>query len=220
MATLPLAEYAATVSRMARASSPETASGNFEADAVRMYRWDDPRAAVIKYLINVALPEAARDDIVDELFRQHVGDERELAGQLYLTWDEARSMQAAGMVIGGHSHLHMRLGGLSEAEQRGNIAVCAEALRNTLHPQDIWPFAYPYGDYTAETMQIVAEHFTCAFTTESGVNDRSRNRYALRRFDTNDLPQERSAAARRGNAGPLSESLPGEPGPGDENHAA
>jgi peptidoglycan/xylan/chitin deacetylase (PgdA/CDA1 family) len=161
--------------------------------AQQIYRWDTPEAALLKYLTNFHLSDAIRTRILDDLFAEWLGDEREFATELYLSWEEARAMQAAGMVLGGHSHAHKALAKMSEAEQHEDLETATRLLHERLNPQPLWPFSYPYGTpgeaFSPATAQIIRNlGYCCAFSTEVGGIEVGDDLMSLRRFDTNDLP--------------------------------
>ncbi len=151
------------------------------------YPWDSPEVASFKYLFNFVLDPGPRDEAVREMFEEHVGPEAQFARELYITWEEAREMQSEGMLIGGHTHGHRPLSGLSPEDRRRDLALCRALLAQNLAPQDAWPFSYPYGKASSFSHETVAElvrlDFTAAFSTESGVNRRGASLYAIRRLD-------------------------------------
>ncbi len=78
---------------------------------------------------------------------------------LWMTWDMARELRAAGMAIGGHTVAHPVLARLSRERQREEIAGCARRLREELGEAMRW-FAYPVGSrdaFTAETAGLLRE---------------------------------------------------------------
>lgn len=157
----------------------------------RTYRWDEPAVAAFKYLFNFELATKLRDRIVGELFAEYLGDEAVFARELYLTWAQARQMQEAGMLIGGHSHRHLPLARLSDDEQAGDLHTCLQLLQQRLKPQSWWPFSYPYGkrdSFNQITMtQLKRSGFTCAFATEVGANNVGADVFAVRRVDGKDV---------------------------------
>jgi peptidoglycan/xylan/chitin deacetylase (PgdA/CDA1 family) len=187
-ATLDNADYRDAVVESAEALSPGTLGRIRESEATRLYRWDVAEVAVTKYLLNFALDRADRERIINDLFDVHLGDELPFARELYLSWDDVRDMQKAGMVIGGHSHEHVPLATLSGDAQRDELQSCAAALRTRLLPQPIWPFAYPYGSFDGTTCRLTREAgFDLAFTVEPGSCEVSDDVSCLRRFDANEV---------------------------------
>ncbi len=151
------------------------------------YPWDSPEVASFKYLFNFVLDPGRRDAAVREMFEERVGPEAQFARELYITWEEAREMQSAGMLIGGHTHGHRPLSSLNPEDLRRDLALCRALLEQNLAPQESWPFSYPYGKASSFNEEAVAElarlNFSAAFSTESGVNRRGASLYAIRRLD-------------------------------------
>ena len=167
--------------------------------ARRTYRWDTPEVASFKYLLNFQLPVDLRDRVPDALFVAYLGDEAGFAGELYLSWDEARKMQSAGMLIGGHSHSHVALATLSDDQQQLDLKTCADLLRDRLNGQALrqgsgqawWPFSYPYGkadSFNEATVEVLRKlDFICAFATEVGPNGAGQDVFRIRRIDPKDV---------------------------------
>lgn len=160
--------------------------------AGRTYRWDTPEIAEFKYLFNFVLDAGVRDRVVQSLFENHIGEAEAFSRSLYVNWEEARQMQASGMLMGGHSHGHQPLALLSERELAEDLASCRRLLKENLKPQSLWPFCYPYGkkhSYNeAAVLQLNGLGFTCAFSTEPGANASGAEMFGLRRLNCNDVP--------------------------------
>jgi peptidoglycan/xylan/chitin deacetylase (PgdA/CDA1 family) len=161
--------------------------------AQRTYRWDIPEVAAFKYLLNFVLEADIRDAVVKTLFEEHIAAEQAFSPTLYLSWDEARAMQDAGMLLGGHSHHHQPLATLSSEALQADLSTCQRLLEEHVRPQAWWPFSYPYGKQT--TFNAAAVHelsqlgVTCAFCTEVGDNLPGTDVFAIRRIDCKDAPQ-------------------------------
>jgi peptidoglycan/xylan/chitin deacetylase (PgdA/CDA1 family) len=157
------------------------------------YRWDTGPAAEFKYMLNFVLPEDVRNTIVKTLFSHVLGDPSEFASRLYLSWDEAATMQAEGMAAGGHTHTHRPLSHLSPGEQRRDLTTCTAMLRTRLPNQELWPFSYPYGkldSFDGETVALLQElGYACAFTTVPGRNTPGADPFTLRRIDPKEIVQ-------------------------------
>jgi peptidoglycan/xylan/chitin deacetylase (PgdA/CDA1 family) len=191
MAALPFDEYKRAFLERLGEASPDASTEVDVTKAAGAYRWDTPDVAAFKYLLNMRLPEALRDIILDALFAEYLGDEAEFARQLYLSWDEAREMQAQGMLIGGHSHSHMALAALNDESRRTDLESCAQLLRTRLCPQARWPFSYPYGQshtFNPLTVQTIRDlGFACSFATAVGPNEVSQDPFSIRRIDPKDV---------------------------------
>jgi peptidoglycan/xylan/chitin deacetylase (PgdA/CDA1 family) len=159
-----------------------------ESEVRHVYRWDPIPVATLKYIINFRARPAVIARILDGLFAEHVCEERAFASDFYLTWDDARQMQAAGMVMGGHSHQHLSLTGLSQDELWCDLTRCVEIMRARLGAQLAWPFSYPFGAHD----DLIVEHirqlgFDCAFTTVQGPNAVDTGLFRIRRVDPKDV---------------------------------
>ncbi|HAD03754.1 MAG TPA: hypothetical protein DCF93_03595 [Desulfuromonas sp.] len=108
----------------------------------------------------------------------------------YLTWDEIRRLARAGVEIGNqsasHDYLLDRRRGESPAQWRERVRRDLLRAQETLSRElGVTPtlFAYPYGEYDPELVEIVREiGFVGAVMQNSGVVDRSSDRFLLPRF--------------------------------------
>jgi len=156
-------------------------------------RFDDAAITYVKKMLQTVLPLAVRSAIVDELFRAHVtSDETAFADELYLSVDDLRAMEDAGMHVGGHGGTHRRLSHLTDTELDDEIADTAGLLGRLRQSDGARTFCYPYGDYDARVAARIAQAgFSLAFTTKVAVADLDRDpALELPRLDTNDLPQQ------------------------------
>jgi peptidoglycan/xylan/chitin deacetylase (PgdA/CDA1 family) len=155
------------------------------------YPLDTLDVARFKYLFNFALPPNCRDRAVRELFRECIGDENQFARDLYVSWSEAREMQRAGMLLGGHTHEHRPLATLGDEELKRDLARCRELMRKNLDTQDCWPFSYPYGkadSFDNRVIRILGElGFQCSLCTEKGMNVPGTDLFAIRRVDCKEI---------------------------------
>ncbi|MGH7793404.1 MAG: polysaccharide deacetylase family protein [Candidatus Binatia bacterium] len=156
------------------------------------YRWDNLEVASFKYMFNFLLDCNARDQILKNLFEEHIAKVESFAETLYVSAQEVKEMQSAGMIIGGHSHQHKPLSSLSDQELRSDLYTCHEILATTLYPQPLWPFCYPYGkkdSFDKRAAKLLEEiGFVCSFSTEKGANCAGADLYSLQRFDCKDMP--------------------------------
>jgi peptidoglycan/xylan/chitin deacetylase (PgdA/CDA1 family) len=194
MATLEFAEYQqAFFKRLHTHVSLPTAMSQVDPQAAqRTYRWDTPEVAAFKYLFNFVLTPEIRDQVVHSLFTDYIAPEESFAPSWYVSWEEARSMQEAGMVLGGHSHRHHPLASLPQDTLAWDVHTCQQLMHTNLHPQTSWPFSYPYGKtatFNAQTITYLrAAGVTCAFCTEVGSNAFGSDLFAIRRIDCKDAP--------------------------------
>lgn len=172
---------------------PEPLPAVDAATVAKTYRWDTPEVAAFKYMLNFQLSEEIKNQVLGQLFAKHFGDPAAFSRELYVQWDEARQMQSAGMILGGHTHAHQALATLSDEEQNRDLARCMKLLQANLAPQAAWPFCYPYGkpnsfnDTTKTTLRQLG--FACSFSTIVGDNEPGEDLFAIRRIDPKDVPQ-------------------------------
>ena len=108
-----------------------------------------------------ALPAGDGERFLEQLARA-AGSARCSASDadgLWMTWEMAREIQAAGMSIGGHTVTHPVLARLPTARQREEITGCARRLAEELRVEMRW-FAYPVGDrhaFTSTTQGILLD---------------------------------------------------------------
>jgi peptidoglycan/xylan/chitin deacetylase (PgdA/CDA1 family) len=158
---------------------------SFHEDAARrVYHYETPERARVKYLLAYVLPFELRDRLVDELFREHVGDPEAVARQWYLSPEQLRDLDAAGHTVGGHGFNHVPLKRLSPQEQKLDLSRSAAALREILGPQPR-PFSYPFGSVDEGSARHCAEAgFVNGFTTVPSWIYPDHNRHLLSRVDT------------------------------------
>jgi len=132
---------------------------------------------------------AERDRVLDAVFTELGGDERELCEMLYMDWDEARSIQQRGVELGGHTIGHPILAKLDEEEQAREVRGGAESMQRELGVAPA-TFAYPWGrrwDFDSRTSAAVRScGFASAVTMHAGVNSKATDRYALKRLAIDD----------------------------------
>lgn len=163
--------------------SHEGITAGIERHAQRMYHYETPERAILKYVLTVHLPPAIRNEVIRALFFEHIGDPKTWGRRWYLTVDELRSMRQAGHTIGGHGYHHEPFARMSSAEKQRDMALCAEVLDAFLD-NEARPFSYPYGSVDEETCRLCrAFGFTFAFTTESSWSTPDHGAMRLPRVD-------------------------------------
>ena len=98
--------------------------------------------------------------------------------------DEAqiRVWLAAGHWIGAHTCTHPRLSRIPRAQAKEEIRASKKKLEDRFG-QSIEHFAYPFGDYDEEVVEMVREAgFRTACTMDRGVNDRGMDPFRLKRW--------------------------------------
>lgn len=190
MASLEFGEYKGAFLKRLNELSAQSGADLDTVDlavATRRYPWDTPATAQFKSFFNFHLEAGLRDQVVRQMFVEYLGGEEAFSRDLYASWEEARQMRQAGMILGGHSHQHKSLSGVSENELDGDLRDCRRLLDFHLTPQPVWPFCYPYGkkdSYTGQAVRLLQDlKFSCAFSTESGDNRPGAPLYSIQRVD-------------------------------------
>jgi len=112
----------------------------------------------------------------------------EAASTLFMSWENVREMQEAGMDIGSHTQSHQILSELSTEDQRIELASSKKILEDAIG-SSISVLAYPVGgldSYTRETSQIAKDcgyRAAFNFTKGGGYNVKlGGNQYDLARI--------------------------------------
>ncbi len=146
----------------------------------------------LKRILKYECDPLERDRVIDALFADFGGDERAFTDLLYMTWDEARALQAGGVELGGHTVNHHILAKLTPEVQAREIEGGAASMRRELG-RALPTFAYPWGrrwDFDAHSIEAAkASGFRCAVTMHAGVNRRATERFALKRVAIDDSAQ-------------------------------
>ncbi len=106
-----------------------------------------------------------------------------LDGSDYLTKKQLQEVANSGLVeIAAHTVHHVALKGGSEKKNKYEIEESKKMLEEFLHIK-IVSFAYPYGSYDQQAVDIVKEAgFTSAASTVAGVDQGEINRFFLYRI--------------------------------------
>ncbi|MBC8016465.1 MAG: polysaccharide deacetylase family protein [Sporomusaceae bacterium] len=101
----------------------------------------------------------------------------------YVSWQQIAEMQARNTEIGSHTMNHVGLGSVSADQQRLEILGSKKALEQHLG-KPINFFAYPYGQFTPITQQLLREAgYRGACSGIAGLNSKGVDFYALKRVN-------------------------------------
>ncbi len=104
----------------------------------------------------------------------------------YMSWDQIRELQLAGVTIGSQTHSHPHLHTLSAEDVSAELEISNQRF---LHELGIRPqlFAYPFGEYSSFVIESVKEAgFLAAFGQNSGIMHGGDNFFELPRFALNE----------------------------------
>ena len=161
----------------------------------RQYRYDDPETAGVKYYLNFQLRPALRETVLRTVFRSRLGEERDYLRRHYMTEEEARELQDAGMAIGLHSHAHLALAAVADDVMRRDLRQNSSGLTDRLGRAPRW-ISYPYGGPDAWSGSVIRAArelgVVGGFTMTRQVNRLPLEPLAIGRLDTNDAPGGKS----------------------------
>ena len=164
------------------------------AEAYRIYHYESPLRARIKYAANMVMPAAAIERIIEGAVTSAGRTMAELAAEWFVSADDIRVMDAEGMTIASHGCSHRSLQSLGGAAMRAEIEHSVAYLGNLTGRRPTW-FACPFGgsgaaDADIATMQAAMRD--CGIVASVSTVKRHvmnvDNVLALPRFDTIDLP--------------------------------
>jgi peptidoglycan/xylan/chitin deacetylase (PgdA/CDA1 family) len=160
-------------------------AATLDADAAqRMYHYETPSRAHLKYMLTAVLPIERRRAAVRALFEEHIGSMTRWSRNWYLRWQDVVRLEHAGHTVGGHGYSHEPYHRLTANETRQDVYRTAAVLRSGLG-NDLRPFSYPYGSYDDAVAEAChAAGFAQAFTTRRGWITRQTDPYQLPRVDT------------------------------------
>jgi peptidoglycan/xylan/chitin deacetylase (PgdA/CDA1 family) len=100
-----------------------------------------------------------------------------------LSWAQIQELHAAGIQIGSHTLTHPRLSTLGRDAARHEVVAAKKALEDRLgEPVDT--FAYPYGDLSDETREVVGQAgHSIACSIRPGFNRPDDDPLLLRRIE-------------------------------------
>jgi peptidoglycan/xylan/chitin deacetylase (PgdA/CDA1 family)/SAM-dependent methyltransferase len=130
-----------------------------------------------------ALPPHERERALTSLCRA-LGDPPEAPDpdRDLMSWDEIRQVRKAGVEIGSHADVHEPLTTRDESDARAALAASRAVLEKELGAGS-YPLSYPWGAWTGALATAArAAGFSCALTTDPGVNSADTPLFALRRM--------------------------------------
>jgi peptidoglycan/xylan/chitin deacetylase (PgdA/CDA1 family) len=155
------------------------------------YRYDDPDAARLKYLLNMALPLDEREQVVGTAFADVFPDEGAFARELYMSRDDVARLERARGAIGSHSYGHEPLARLDDDALDRDLEAVAALLGEVTgsRPRTL---SYPHGTASTVDVRVArrahAAGFRAAFTMERALNRTLDEPLLLGRLDANDAP--------------------------------
>jgi len=153
-------------------------------DAIRMYHYESPEVARLKYMLARSVPRHLRGGMLDELLDRFVPEHRDCSRGWYVDLPQLEELQAAGHTIGGHGYSHELYSNMTPDERRKDIERTARFLQDGLGERRR-PFSYPFGDFDDQVVEMIrGAGFVHGFTTQRQWIRRGSDDYRLGRCDT------------------------------------
>jgi peptidoglycan/xylan/chitin deacetylase (PgdA/CDA1 family) len=186
--------------RHARDELGDLAALGDPAEARRIYHYEPPLRAQIKYAANMAMPQDATSRIVHRATEAAGISLAELAREWFVSSDQLAQMHRMGMTIGLHGHSHSSLQVLGAAGIAREIAHGSTYLARLTGAKPTW-WACPFGGSGASEQTLAAMRtamasagLVAAVTTRKSPVAPGADAMAIPRFDCIDLPPRKTAA--------------------------
>lgn len=105
-----------------------------------------------------------------------------MQGRSMLSWQEIREMQRCGIVFDAHTLTHPDLTRMSYKDAEDEICRSKMIIEDVLG-SEVFSFAYPFGYYDLQSIEIAKKHFACAVTDRMGLVTGRSDPYLLERVD-------------------------------------
>ncbi|BEU88305.1 polysaccharide deacetylase family protein [Selenomonas sp. TAMA-11512] len=100
----------------------------------------------------------------------------------YITWEQAREMEANGISIESHTMTHRSMTELSDDQLKEELTASKAFIEAKLNKK-VHYFAYPTGTYNLHIAELArAAGYRAAFTIKNGNTDLGSNLYAIERI--------------------------------------
>ncbi len=105
-----------------------------------------------------------------------------IKAQPLLSWMDIKEMSRSGIQFGAHTHNHPSLTKIPIKDAENEILLSKKMIEDKLQ-EEINSFAYPYGDFNTNIVNIVNQHFTGACSTKLAIANSKSNPFILERVD-------------------------------------
>jgi peptidoglycan/xylan/chitin deacetylase (PgdA/CDA1 family) len=203
-ATTPPDDFREEFNGLVPSDRAETAHPNQDAEAAaKIYVYDQPADAMLKYRINFRLPHDVVDAVTTTMMEFRGISLADFCQGTYLDAGGVRALQDAGHLVACHGHSHTPFSRLDPDELATDINANLDCLGDILGARPRW-VSYPYGrdwavpDDTAGFCRKFG--FEIALTLKAGWNGLGADPTRLNRINTNEVervagPQAANKAA-------------------------
>ncbi len=110
------------------------------------------------------------------------GQPDSIKAQPLLSWAEIKEMSQTGMQFGAHTMNHPYLTRIPLKDAENEILSSKKIIEDQLQ-EEVKFFAYPYGDFNTDIVNVVNQSFGGACSTELAIADSKSNPFILERVD-------------------------------------
>jgi peptidoglycan/xylan/chitin deacetylase (PgdA/CDA1 family) len=166
--------------------------------ATKIYYYESPLRARIKYAANMAMPHPLAERIINRCIAETGQSVEALAEQWFITSKHIQHMQQAGMTIGLHGCSHRSLQALGADGIRNEIHHAWQYVCSLTGQTPGW-YACPFGGSGASDEEISAMHgamrehgIRASVTTQKQLVPPRCDPWQLPRYDAIDLPPRKA----------------------------
>jgi peptidoglycan/xylan/chitin deacetylase (PgdA/CDA1 family) len=163
-------------------------------EAKRIYHYESPARARIKYAANMMLPSAMAERVIERIIATTGRSSEDLAAEWFVSSNQILAMREAGMTIGLHGCSHRSLQSLGAQGIGEEVSHCSQYISRLLGERPEW-FACPFGGSGASLEAVEAMRHAMracrirgSVTTEKLFVPRDCDPWRLPRMDAIDLP--------------------------------
>jgi peptidoglycan/xylan/chitin deacetylase (PgdA/CDA1 family) len=152
-------------------------------------RWDNKKIIFIKRVLQHGIEINLRKKILKFLMKKNIAKKH--IKNFYMNKSDIKKLISNGMFVGSHGYSHIWLGKQTFKDQKKEIIKSLKFLNELGVNTKNWIMCYPYGSYNKDTLKILSQlNCNLAFTSQKGLASFEKsNLLKLKRFDTNDFPQ-------------------------------
>jgi peptidoglycan/xylan/chitin deacetylase (PgdA/CDA1 family) len=190
-ATTPPDDFREEFNGLLTAEWTEPHHPNQDAEAAaKIYVYDQPGDAMLKYRINFRLPHDVVDAVTTAMMESRGISLAEFCQGTYLDAGGVRALQAAGHLVAAHGHSHTPFSRLDSDDLATDINTNLECLGDLLGARPRW-VSYPYGrDWAVpnDTAAFCRQFgFSIGLTLKTGWNGPDADPTRLNRINTNEV---------------------------------
>lgn len=158
--------------------------------AAKIYVYDSPADALLKYRINFQIPHDVVDGVTSRMIESRKISAADFCDRTYLHAGAIQSLHANGHTIAAHGHSHSPFSRLGDDALAADISANVQCLEGITGVRPAW-VSYPYGrDWAVpqDTAGFCSQFgFSIGLTLKAGWNEAGADPTRLNRINTNEV---------------------------------